>query len=91
MIFKTYLIFANQPFQFLEPTKTPKPSELRTNGTLSERELEILQLASTGLQNKEIAVKLFISNETVKKHLKNIFSKLEVTNRIEAINKMQLL
>lgn len=56
---------------------------------LTERETEILKLLATGLQYKEIAEKLFISNETVKKHLRNIYQKLHVQNKVEAINKFR--
>jgi LuxR family maltose regulon positive regulatory protein len=52
---------------------------------LSERELEVLYLIAAGLQNKEIAEKLFISLNTVKTHLKNINSKLDVKSRIRAV------
>jgi len=56
-------------------------------GTLSNREKEILEQLSKGLMYKEIAAELFISPETVRKHVYHIYEKLHVTNRIEAVNK----
>jgi two-component system, NarL family, response regulator LiaR len=55
---------------------------------LSDRENEILQLLSTGMAVKEVSARLFISVHTVTKHLKNIYTKLHVNNRIEAVNKL---
>ena len=54
---------------------------------LTERELEVLQLASQGLANKGIAQRLGISDRTVQGHLANIYGKLQVASRTEAVTK----
>ena len=54
-------------------------------GTLSERETEILVLAARGLSNRLIAAELFISEGTVKRHLANIYAKIGVRSRSEAV------
>ena len=54
---------------------------------LSHREKQILEELSRGLMYKEIANVLFISPETVRKHVYHIYEKLHVTNRVEAVNK----
>jgi len=54
---------------------------------LSQRETEVLRMLSKGLNYKEIAEKIFLSPHTVKTHIKNIYSKLHVGNRAEAIYK----
>lgn len=54
---------------------------------LSEREIEVLKVLCTGVPNKEIAKELFISISTVKTHIINIYSKLGVSNRVEAAKK----
>ncbi|KQS93554.1 response regulator transcription factor [Chryseobacterium sp. Leaf394] len=54
---------------------------------LTKRETEIVELLSAGLLYKEIADKIFISIDTVKKHVGNIYRKLHVNNKVEAINK----
>ncbi len=60
-------------------------SDLPRVQTLSERELEVLRLMSVGLSNPQIAEQLFITVGTVKRHVHNIFLKLEVSNRRDAI------
>lgn len=54
---------------------------------LSKRELEILGLINDGLSNQQIADKLFVSENTIKKHVSNLFFKLDVQRRTEAIKK----
>lgn len=53
---------------------------------LTQRELEIIGLLGTGSTNSEIAEKLFVSEHTVKSHLYNIFRKIKVHNRLQAMN-----
>lgn len=61
-----------------------RPTGLLYEG-LTQRELEVLQLAADGLANKEVAHRLVISEKTVKNHIANIFSKLQVNDRTQAI------
>jgi len=58
---------------------------------LSERELEVLQLIAQGLTNPEIASRLFLSLNTVKAHTRNIYGKLDVHSRTQAIARSQAL
>jgi DNA-binding CsgD family transcriptional regulator len=58
---------------------------------LSKRELEILGLLAQGHSNQEIAAKLFISLSTVKTHIQNLFEKLDVKRRIQAVEKAKRL
>ncbi|MFS0726833.1 response regulator [Paenibacillus sp. 1P07SE] len=52
---------------------------------LTRREVEVLRLISEGLSNKEIAQRLFIIEGTVKNHIANLFGKLDVKNRVQAV------
>lgn len=63
-------------------------SSINKQYVLSKRELDVLKLIAEGLSHKEVAKKLFISPETVRKHLSNIYAKLNVNNKIAAINKV---
>lgn len=58
---------------------------------ISKRELDVLNLMATGLSNEEIAGKLFISLNTVKTHSSNIFLKLDVKRRTQAVEKAKRL
>ncbi len=59
--------------------------------TLSEREIEVLQLIAEGLTNQEIAATLYISLNTVKVHTRNIYGKLGAHHRTEAVAKARAL
>ena len=52
---------------------------------LTDRELEVLRLVAQGLNNREIAKRLFISENTVKNHVRNILEKLQLHSRMEAV------
>jgi two-component system NarL family response regulator len=53
---------------------------------LTTRETQVMQLVAEGRRNREIALSLGISEETVQVHIKNVFSKLHVTDRTAAVN-----
>ena len=71
------------PEQSQKRSTAPEHNELVE--ALSERELGALQLLSEGKTNQEIAGEMFVSVNTIKSHLKNIFGKLGVNNRREAV------
>lgn len=58
---------------------------------LTAREKEVMNFLSCGLSYKDIAQRLKISPETVKKHLKNIYRKLRVQNKVEAVNRLRIV
>lgn len=58
---------------------------------LSKRELEVLQLMAAGLSNQEIALRLFVSLNTIKTHSKNLFEKMDVERRTQAIDRAKKL
>jgi DNA-binding NarL/FixJ family response regulator len=63
--------------------KSSEAGQRREKPLLSDREKEIVQLVAQGFRNREIGEKLFISEQTVKNHLHNIFDKLGVSDRLE--------
>lgn len=77
---------ARKIIRFLATMGTP-PNAHVENNPLSKREIEILELVSGGSTNPQIAEKLFISYETVRTHIRNIYEKLQVTNRTMAARK----
>lgn len=62
------------------------PFNQESDEQLTKREIEILENLSKGLKNQEIADKLFISRATVKKHIENIYLKLQLSSRVELVN-----
>ncbi len=85
----------------LTKSKTPQPSdpapEFRPKEAVLEqlgitpRELEVLEQMAQGLSNQEIAAQLFVSLNTVKTHSSNVFSKLDVQRRTQAVQKAKEL
>jgi DNA-binding NarL/FixJ family response regulator len=70
--------FAELSKRSAEAVRVPVPR-------LTERELEVLRLVARGLANKDIATQLFISENTVKNHVRNILEKLQLHSRMEAV------
>ena len=68
-------------FKQMSRTDRSQPATPR----LTERELEVLRLVAQGLNNREIAKQLFISENTVKNHVRNILEKLQLHSRMEAV------
>jgi two-component system, NarL family, response regulator LiaR len=76
---KKAIIITNPAFQFDQ-------SRIDSLG-ISKREYEVLELMAKGLSNQEIADKLFVSLNTIKTHSSNLFLKLEVSRRTQAVQK----
>ena len=77
-------IIAQKVLQHFGRETTRQQPQLRYE-QLTQRELGVLQLATEGLTNKEIAARLVISEKTAKNHIANIFSKLQVNDRTQAV------
>ena len=69
----------------IHPTVAAKLGEFLTEDNLTQREVEVLRLVADGNSNKEIAQRLFISEDTVKMHVRNILSKLGANDRTQAV------
>jgi two-component system NarL family response regulator len=70
---------------YLPAPLAAKLAERVSGAALSRREIEVLQRMGAGKSNKEIGAELFISEGTVKSHVKSIFTKLDVVSRTEAL------
>ena len=72
----------------ISPDSLRRPSpEPDGSGPLSERELEVLVHVAQAMSNRQVAGRLGIAEGTVKRHMRNIFSKLDAVSRIDAVNK----
>jgi two-component system, NarL family, response regulator len=69
----------------IPPEIAVEMAEHHADDALSEREIEVLRLVAAGNSNKKVADHLFISEETVKAHLRNILSKLDANDRTHAV------
>jgi DNA-binding NarL/FixJ family response regulator len=78
---------ALKTIRFLTNTSIATPKKIELETSLTERELEVLRLIAKGFTYQNIADQLFISVQTIKKHMSNIFKKLQVNNKIAAVNK----
>ena len=70
----------------VEPTVEVDEQRITELG-ISQRELEVLQLIATGLSNQEIGERLFVSESTIKTHVSNLFVKLDVKRRTQAVTR----
>ena len=71
--------------EFVDPALAPALASSDRDGLLTNREREILQLLADGMSNNDVATKLFISQETVKSHVRHILAKLEADTRTQAV------
>lgn len=83
-----YYFISRRYFLTYESTAQISVGRVRQLG-ISEREAEIITLLVEGYSNQEIAKKLYISPNTVKTHIKNIYAKLEVNNRLQLLNRLK--
>lgn len=79
-----YIHMLEQTLRELDLSVTRATNDLSLQNTLTPREEEVLKLITRGFSNKEIASILSVSSDTIKTHIKRIFSKLDVTDRTQA-------
>lgn len=78
----------NEPEEVSQKGQADQPGLIEP---LSEREIEVLELLAKGHTNQEVAQKLYLSPHTIKTHTRNIYSKLGVNNRTQAVDKARTL
>jgi len=86
--------FSSKLLSILSNSKIPNPaagSKVTHIDPLSQREIDVLELIAQGMTNREIGVSLFLSANTIKSHSINIYRKLDVNNRGQAVSKARLL
>jgi len=71
--------------EFAAISKTADEGPKMPTPRLTDREMEVLRLVAQGLNNRDIAKQLFISENTVKNHIRNILEKLHLHSRMEAV------
>ena len=89
---KTHTVIVEKEVYITQPATefTPDEKALLQTG-ISKREWEVLALMAEGLSNQEIAARLFVSLNTIKTHSSNLFEKLDVKRRTQAIEKAKRL
>jgi DNA-binding NarL/FixJ family response regulator len=77
-------LMATKMLEELIRSNGPSPASSEYREPLTERELQVLELLVEGLSNNQIADRIHLSENTIKKHLRNILEKLQLNNRVEA-------
>jgi DNA-binding NarL/FixJ family response regulator len=85
MVHEGVSVYDREPSKLMRKLASAKGKRVGGPSELGPRELEVLMLAAKGMSNKQIAIKLGISDQTVGTHFANMFRKLKVQSRMEAV------
>lgn len=88
---KTETVIVEKEIYIQKEKDTPLDEAALARLNISKRELEVLQLMAEGLSNQEIAARLFVSLNTIKTHSSNLFEKMDVKRRMQAVEKAKRL
>lgn len=88
---KTETVIVEKEIYIQKEEDTPLDEAALARLNISKRELEVLQLMAEGLSNQEIASRLFVSLNTIKTHSSNLFEKMDVKRRMQAVEKAKRL